>query len=201
MHVCLISLYCKGYRPPTVILFISKYVSSLGVTNVSNAITAMCYSRCELLKPDGAWRLYLNGGEATLQGHTSHGHKPIRGGGELVIGQASRTARSDYHYDLRYAFLGELGLINIWHREMSDKEIQAVYDDCIFKPCGDAIEWADFRSGTRGAMRIRWPSKILGTNSRRYYCRMAQGAYLEVEYIRNGLSASGTLKYADSGNA
>ncbi len=31
--------------------------------------------------------------------------------------------------------------------------------------------------------------------------RVAQGAYLEVEYIRNALSVSGTLKYADSGTA
>ena len=33
------------------------------------------------------------------------------------------------------------------------------------------------------------------------YSRVAQGAYLEVEYIRNVLSVSGTLKYADSGTA
>ena len=31
--------------------------------------------------------------------------------------------------------------------------------------------------------------------------RVAQGAYLEVEYIRNVLIVSGTLKYADSGTA
>ena len=29
----------------------------------------------------------------------------------------------------------------------------------------------------------------------------AQGAYLEIEYIRNVLSVSGTSKYADSGTA
>ena len=34
-----------------------------------------------------------------------------------------------------------------------------------------------------------------------YYSQVAQGAYLEVEYIRNVLSVSGTLKYADSGTA
>ena len=31
--------------------------------------------------------------------------------------------------------------------------------------------------------------------------RVAQRAYLEIEYIRNVLSVSGTLKYADSGTA
>ena len=39
-------------------------------------------------------------------------------------------------------------------------------------------------------------SACIRTNS-----RVAQGAYLEVEYIRNVLSVSGTLKYADSGTA
>ena len=36
---------------------------------------------------------------------------------------------------------------------------------------------------------------------RTHRSRVAQGAYLEVEYIRNVLSVSGTLKYADSGTA
>ena len=31
--------------------------------------------------------------------------------------------------------------------------------------------------------------------------RVAQGVYLEIEYIRNVLSVSVTLKYADSGTA
>ena len=31
--------------------------------------------------------------------------------------------------------------------------------------------------------------------------RVAQGAYLEIQYIRNVLSVSGTSKYADSGTA
>ena len=38
-------------------------------------------------------------------------------------------------------------------------------------------------------------------NSTSHASRVAQGAYLEVEYIRNVLSVSGTLKYADSGTA
>ena len=33
------------------------------------------------------------------------------------------------------------------------------------------------------------------------YSRVAQGAYLEVEYIGNVVSVSGTLRYADSGTA
>ena len=33
------------------------------------------------------------------------------------------------------------------------------------------------------------------------FSRVSQGAYLEIEYIRNVLSVSGTSKYADSGTA
>ena len=41
----------------------------------------------------------------------------------------------------------------------------------------------------------------VSTQSRLSISRVAQRAYLEVEYIRNVLSVSGTLKYADSGTA
>ena len=42
---------------------------------------------------------------------------------------------------------------------------------------------------------------LAGVNCAKHCSRAAQGAYLEVEYIRNVLSVSGTLKYADSGTA
>ena len=40
-----------------------------------------------------------------------------------------------------------------------------------------------------------------GESNRCLGSRVAQEAYLEIEYIRNVLSVSGTLKYADSGTA
>ncbi|KAK2189700.1 hypothetical protein NP493_99g02004 [Ridgeia piscesae] len=123
-------------------------------------VTGITLNASEWLHLAWTWRA-SDGGKTKLHGRTKDGHSPIRGGGELVVGQASRTAHSDYHYDLKYAFLGELGLINIWHRAMSPAEVKSVYSDCLLQTCGDAIEWADFRSGTRGAMRIRWPSMIL----------------------------------------
>ena len=39
-------------------------------------------------------------------------------------------------------------------------QILDLLKDCSFSTCGDAVEWADFRAGTRGAMKIRWPSDI-----------------------------------------
>ena len=58
--------------------------------------------------------------------------------------------------------MGEMGFVNIWHHKMTREEIQELVTDCTFMKCGDAIEWSDFRSGTRGLVRLRWPSFILG---------------------------------------
>ena len=37
-----------------------------------------------------------------------------------------------------------------------------VYEDCFYMECGDAIEWTDFREGTRGSLKVRWPANIQG---------------------------------------
>ena len=44
-------------------------------------------------------------------------------------------------------------------------------------------------------------SNVAASRCFEWTSRVAQEAYLEVEYIRNVLSVSGTLKYADSGTA
>ena len=44
-------------------------------------------------------------------------------------------------------------------------QIWDLYKDELFMECGDAVEWSDFRLGTRGAMKLRWPSLILGISS------------------------------------
>ena len=49
--------------------------------------------------------------------------------------------------------------------------------------------------------QVAKPLTAKTVSSQRTVSRVAQGAYLEVEYIRNVLSVSGTLKYADSGTA
>ena len=37
---------------------------------------------------DGAWKVLVDGGKIQFQGHTaSYTHRPIRGNGEMVIGQ------------------------------------------------------------------------------------------------------------------
>ena len=106
--------------------------------------------------------MYINAGEFHLWGRAKEAQKVIPGGGELVLGQASRTPQTENDFDPKEAFMGEMGFVNIWHRVMSQYEIEGLVGDCTFTNCGDAIEWADFRSGTRGLVRLRWPSYILG---------------------------------------
>ncbi len=98
-----------------------------------------------------------------LKGRQPRSDHLIPGGGEFVLGQASRDHKSEHYFDPDKAFLGEMAHVNIWHHVMSSRDIRNLYGDCELMKCGDAVEWADFRSGTRGDMRIRWPALIHGT--------------------------------------
>jgi len=112
------------------------------------------------LTTGGTWRLYVDGARLTLKGRAARADRPISGGGELVLGQSSRSPNDDHGFDLRYAFIGDIAFANIWRRVMPRVEVKTLKEDCEMMKCGDVIEWADFRSGTRGDMKIRWPSKI-----------------------------------------
>ena len=95
---------------------------------------------------------------------TGHGrdHHSLSPGGELVLGQSFLTVDNQKQFDLKKAYLGEMGFVNIWQRVLTPLDIRDIATDCFFSACGDAVEWADFRSGTRGAMKMRWPAHIKG---------------------------------------
>ncbi|WAR25739.1 AGRL2-like protein [Mya arenaria] len=80
-------------------------------------------------------------------------------GGEFVLGQASRGNQNDF--DERVAFVGDLSHLNIWSFVLTEHEIDTLFSSCDFMHCGDAVSWTEFRRGTRGAMRMRWPSGAL----------------------------------------
>jgi latrophilin 2 len=109
---------------------------------------------------DGSWRLYVDGGRLTLKGRAARADHPIPGGGDLVLGQSSRSPYNGHSFDLQYAFIGDIAFANIWSRVMLRSEVKDLRNDCVMLQCGDVVEWADFRSGTRGDMKIRWPSRI-----------------------------------------
>ena len=94
------------------------------------------------------------------KGKASRADFPLPSGGEFVLGQSAHIETKGY--DTRYAFLGEMGNVNIWDHVMNRRDVREIARDCELMKCGNAIEWADFRSGTRGAMKMRWPSHIHG---------------------------------------
>ncbi len=125
---------------------------------------------------DGSWNLHINPWRLHVHGiHPGTAGKPIAGGGELVLGQSSRTADYQYAFNVEHAFLGEMGFVNIWRSVLPKEHILNLQYDCTFTECGDAVEWADFRAGTRGAMRVRWPSEIM--------CEYSLCPYVTIFYL------------------
>ncbi|CAH1794754.1 unnamed protein product [Owenia fusiformis] len=110
---------------------------------------------------DGVFTIFLDG-KRLKRGKTSY-RQPIAGKGEFTIGQSAR-----YHavYDPELAFKGLIAHVHIWGHEMTAPEVRDIYRDCTFSYCGDLVEWVDFRIGTRGEMKLRWPSGIFNATSR-----------------------------------
>ena len=100
-------------------------------------------------------------GKLATRGKRRSTRKSIPPRGELVLGQSSRNKIAKY-FDSNVAFIGALAHAHIWDYVKSGREIRELFDDCTYRYCGNAVEWVDFRSGTRGPMRIRWPSNIKG---------------------------------------
>ncbi|CAL1530170.1 unnamed protein product, partial [Lymnaea stagnalis] len=141
---------------------------------------------------DGAWVLYMNGAP-TRQGQMSwRGHEnfAIPSGGEFVLGQSSRMLM----FDSEFALDGDLSHLNIWNYVMNVSQINSLNTSCTFMYCGNAVQWVEFRSGTRGAMRMRWPSgiftgtcftKVQSDATCEKYCSMCIGAQCNEEVKEN----------------
>ena len=54
----------------------------------------------------------------------------------------------------------DLSHFNLWFNVLPTREIRMIMKDCHLKYCGTAIRWTDFRDGTRGAVKLRWPSGV-----------------------------------------
>nr|KAG5692688.1 hypothetical protein BaRGS_028488 [Batillaria attramentaria] len=107
---------------------------------------------------DGRWQLFLNGGrkdDGVLKGK----QKIIPAGGEFVLGQSSRPGVT---FDTTYALEGDLSHFNIWNFILPPREVLFLASNCTFQYCGNAVQWVEFRAGTRGAIKMRWPSGIFG---------------------------------------
>ncbi|XP_046574177.1 cadherin EGF LAG seven-pass G-type receptor 1-like [Haliotis rubra] len=108
---------------------------------------------------NGRWTLFLNG-ESRHRGVMDKVLRPVPLGGEFVLGQSSRP-KDKVLFNVTYGLDGDLAHLNIWDYTMEEPELKQIIASCKFMYCGNAVEWVEFRSGTRGAMKMRWPSGVL----------------------------------------
>ena len=59
------------------------------------------------------------------------------------------------------AFVGRVFGFNIWNHVKSATFIQNIYNDCKLAYCGNASQWSDFRQGTKGDVKMKWPTDLL----------------------------------------
>ncbi|KAK3761610.1 hypothetical protein RRG08_040305 [Elysia crispata] len=102
------------------------------------------------------WHLYVNGSRIR-SGRLARGYT-IPMGGEFVLGQT--WGQRNVTFDQKYPLDADLVHLNIWDYPMRPEEVRYVNSSCTFMYCGNAVQWVEFRSGTRGAMRMRWPSGV-----------------------------------------
>ncbi|ELT96762.1 hypothetical protein CAPTEDRAFT_221005 [Capitella teleta] len=107
---------------------------------------------------DGSYILFIN--DLVKKGKAPKADKVVPGGGRLVLGQGAEIQGKGY--DTKFAFVGDIGGVNIWDHALSRQSIKEIASDCNLINCGNVVEWADFRSGTRGFVKLRWPSVIGG---------------------------------------
>lgn len=64
-------------------------------------------------------------------------------------------------FDERLSFIGRLFNFNVWDHVKNNKSIYSLYTDCKLAHCGNATQWSDFRHGTRGDVKMKWPTDLL----------------------------------------
>ncbi|VDI57656.1 latrophilin 2 [Mytilus galloprovincialis] len=140
---------------------------------------------------DGSWTFYQDG-DKVKNGRNDDFMKAIPGGGEFVLGQAFRQQNSTFNSN--FAFVGGISHLNIWNDVKDHAETQEIHRSCTYMYCGNVVQWADFRIGTRGAMRMRWPSGIYekecfsdeeGAASCNKHCSDVIGAQCNEEIVEN----------------
>ncbi|KAJ8318311.1 hypothetical protein KUTeg_003402 [Tegillarca granosa] len=138
----------------------------------------------------GDWQLYLNS-SLEITEISIMKEDPIPSGGEFVLGQAARIVSE---FNESYAFLGDLAHLNIWNYVMAEDDIRLIHQSCTFMYCGNVVQWAELRRGTRGAMKMRWPSGIIEKScftdqeasiTCNKYCSYKIGAQCNGEIVKN----------------
>ena len=82
----------------------------------------------------------------------------IPGSGRLILGQTTPDENGQFRTE--QSFDGSLAYVNLWNEQLSAEDVADIYNDCQSYRCGNLVQWTQFRVGTRGSARIRWPIDI-----------------------------------------
>ncbi|XP_055347666.1 cadherin EGF LAG seven-pass G-type receptor 1-like [Paramacrobiotus metropolitanus] len=120
----------------------------------------------------GSWILYVEGNGIRRGQHFGSGLL-LPANGETTLGARSQhyrgrdktlsdeKLREKEQIDAQPSNLQiDISHFNIWSAVLPNKEIRAVQKDCHLRYCGSAVRWTDFRDGTRGALKLKWPSGV-----------------------------------------
>ncbi|XP_048760884.1 adhesion G protein-coupled receptor L2-like isoform X2 [Ostrea edulis] len=144
----------------------------------------------------GSWKIFINNRKQEEDSDLSLA-SPIPSDGEFVVGQ---SPREKFLFNKRNAFVGDIAHLNIWNKILDSTLMRSIFSSCIFMYCGNAVQWADLRSGTRGPMKMRWPSTIVSvvlkeekpcntkqekTLTCNKYCSDVIGAQCNMETVEN----------------
>ena len=77
--------------------------------------------------------------------------------GESIESHQKKKSKFNPHS----SFVGRLFNFNIWNYVKNSKSISNLYMDCKLSYCGNATQWSDFRQGTRGEVKMKWPTNLL----------------------------------------
>ncbi|XP_041485778.1 adhesion G protein-coupled receptor L1-like [Lytechinus variegatus] len=134
---------------------------------------------------DGSWTLYKNGirrggnNQLPIADH-------LKAGGDLTIGHMIHHLTNH-----SLGFLGQLSHVHLWNEILNVTYIRTIANDCTFTYCGNVAEWVDFRSGTRGTSKLRWPSGVFDeclvnkAEACDSHCSETNGPQCNQEYAKN----------------
>lgn len=120
-------------------------------------VLSLLFYNTLFLNVDGSWKILINNTKEDEGSRTSLA-APFPSDGEFVVGQAPRMK---FLFNTKYAFVGDIAHLNLWNEVLDDQTMRSIFSSCIFMYCGNGVQWADLRSGTRGPMRMRWPSTVV----------------------------------------
>ena len=76
-------------------------------------------------------------------------------------GNENLEDKNSSKFDESVSFVGRLFNFNVWSAVKSPEFIHGLYNDCKLAYCGTAAQWSDFRQGTRGNIKMKWPTELI----------------------------------------